>query len=85
MAIVFSLISGLMIGYMEVLTTGEGPRTLDPKDIGLAAGVQYTIRSAFSALAGMFNFCDFDDYLKDSSFANNLNIDSIFVIIVSTL
>ncbi len=83
MAIVFSLISGIMIGYIETLTIGGGPLTQDAKDIGLAAGVQYTFRSGTSALAGKLSIFAFDDYLRFLHFANYLNKDSIFVTIVS--
>ena len=42
----------MMIGYMEVLTLAGAPMMVDAKDIGLANGVEYTIRSGFSVLAG---------------------------------
>jgi hypothetical protein len=50
--IVFGIIACTMIGYMEVLTLAGAPMTVDAKDIGLANGVEYTVRSGFSVLAG---------------------------------
>ncbi|EXJ63305.1 uncharacterized protein A1O5_11626 [Cladophialophora psammophila CBS 110553] len=50
-AIVFSLISSTMIGYMEVLTLAGAPLMVKPEDIGLANGVEYTLRSGCSVLA----------------------------------
>jgi len=52
-AIVFSILSSMMIGYMEVLTLAGAPLMVDPKDLGLANGVEYTVRSGFSVLAGI--------------------------------
>ena len=52
-AIVFSILSSTMIGYMEVITLAGAPMMVEPQDIGLANGVEYTIRSGCSVLAGM--------------------------------
>jgi hypothetical protein len=52
-AIAFSILSSAMIGYMEVITLAGAPLMVDPKNIGLANGVEYTVRSGMSVLAGM--------------------------------
>jgi len=53
MAVVFSVISSTMIGIMETVTFVAGPLMVEEKDIGLANGVQFAIRSGASTLAGM--------------------------------
>jgi len=51
MGIAFSIISSAGIGYMEVITLAGGPLMVDPKDIGLACGVQFAVRTGMSSLA----------------------------------
>ena len=81
-AIVFSVISSIMIGYMEVLTLAGAPLMVDAKDIGLANGVEYTVRSGFSTLAGMNPLSSW----SRASPLLNVQTDSIYVTIVcSTL
>lgn len=50
--VVLSLLASIMIGYMEVITLAGAPMMVDPKDIGLANGAEYTVRSGCSVLAG---------------------------------
>ncbi|KAL4804326.1 fungal trichothecene efflux pump [Aspergillus unguis] len=51
MAILFSLISSMGIGYMEIITLVGGPLSVAAKDIGLASGLQFAVRTAFDSLA----------------------------------
>lgn len=51
LAVVLSLLAGINIGYMEDITVSGGTLMLDPKDIGLAAGVQQSMRQLFSGAA----------------------------------
>lgn len=51
MAIAFSLLSSIGIGYMEVITLAGGPLMVDSKDIGLACGFQFAVRTGMSSLA----------------------------------
>lgn len=56
MAIAFSLLSSMGIGYMEVITIVGGPLSVKTGDIGLASGLQFSARTAFSSLAGKHSF-----------------------------
>ncbi len=40
-----------MIGFMEVLTMAGAPLMVDPKDLGLANGIEFTTRGILSCLA----------------------------------
>lgn len=51
-AISFSILSSVMIGWMEVLTMAGAPLVIDPKDIGVANGIEFSIRGILSGLAG---------------------------------
>jgi hypothetical protein len=51
-AIAFSLLSSMGIGYMEVITLVRGPLSVDPSEIGLASGLQFSVRTALDSLAG---------------------------------
>jgi hypothetical protein len=53
MAMAFSLISSAMIGYMECICLAGGPLMMESKDLGLASGVQFSVRTGLSSLAGM--------------------------------
>jgi hypothetical protein len=50
-AITFSILSSWMIGFMEVLTMAGAPLMVDPKDLGLANGIEFTTRGILSCLA----------------------------------
>jgi hypothetical protein len=58
MAIAFSLLSSIGIGYMEIITIVGGPLSVKPGDIGLASGLQFSTRTAFSSLAGKDSFLE---------------------------
>ena len=50
-AIVFSIISSMMIGWMEIITLAGAPLMVEPEYIGVANGTSYTFRGLLSALA----------------------------------
>lgn len=49
--IVFSIISSMTIGWMEVITLAGAPLVVEPEHMGIATGASYTFRGLFSALA----------------------------------
>ncbi|EXJ71824.1 uncharacterized protein A1O5_05634 [Cladophialophora psammophila CBS 110553] len=49
--IAMSLIGGSGIGYIETVCIAGAPLHLHPKDIGLANGAQYSLRTIFSSLS----------------------------------
>jgi hypothetical protein len=53
MSIAFSLVSSAMIGYIECIALAGGPLMMDGKDLGLTSGIQFSVRTGFSSLAGM--------------------------------
>lgn len=50
-SIVFSIISSMMIGWMEIITLPGAPLMVEPEFIGVANGASYTFRGLLSALA----------------------------------
>jgi hypothetical protein len=62
MAIVFSLIGGIGIGYMETITVAGGALMVAAENIGLAIGIQYAARLSLSSLAGTFKYSPFITY-----------------------
>ncbi|KAL6240300.1 hypothetical protein RBB50_012787 [Rhinocladiella similis] len=52
MAIAFSILSSICIGYTEVFTLVAAPMIADDKDIGVASGVEMFFRSGLSTFAG---------------------------------
>jgi hypothetical protein len=51
MAIACSLLGGIGIGYMEVITVAGGILMVEPEHVGLAVGIQYALRLALSSLS----------------------------------
>ena len=49
--VALSVILGITMAWLECLSVGGAPMMLDPKDIGVANGVQNAVRSTFSSLA----------------------------------
>lgn len=49
--VVFTLIGAFSIGWIEVLVGSAGPLSLDAKDIGVANGVQWGLRTLTSSFA----------------------------------
>lgn len=50
-AVVFSLISSAMVGLMEVITMAGAPLMVAPEDIGLANGIEFTVRGILSCIS----------------------------------
>lgn len=48
----FSFISSTMIGLMEVLTMAGAPLMIPAEDLGLANGIEFTIRGILSCVSG---------------------------------
>lgn len=55
MAIAFSLLGGIGIGYMEVITVAGGILMVEAENVGLAIGIQYALRLGLSSLSSEFN------------------------------
>ncbi len=55
MAVCFSLLGGIGIGYMEVITVAGGILMVDPENIGVAIGIQYALRLGLTSLSSRFN------------------------------
>jgi hypothetical protein len=55
MAIAFSLLGGIGIGYMETITVAGGILMVKPENIGVAVGIQYALRTGLSSLSSKFN------------------------------
>ena len=55
MAVCFSLIGGLGIGYMETITVAGGILMVDAENVGVAIGIQYALRLALSSLSSKLN------------------------------
>lgn len=53
-AIVFSLISSAMVGLMEVITMAGAPLMVAPEDIGLANGIEFTVRGILSCISSKY-------------------------------
>lgn len=53
--IVFTIIAAIAIGWIEVLVGSAGPLSLDAKDIGVANGVQWGLRTLTSSFASEWN------------------------------
>ncbi|KAH0840981.1 siderophore iron transporter [Fonsecaea pedrosoi] len=51
MAAVFSILVGLGIGYMEIITISGAPLMVDTKDFGIAIGALFSIRTCFSTIS----------------------------------
>ncbi|OCK84372.1 siderophore iron transporter, partial [Lepidopterella palustris CBS 459.81] len=51
LGIAFSLISSIGIGWMEAICLTGGPLMVDPANIGVATGVQFSARTGLSTLA----------------------------------
>jgi len=54
MPIVFSVLSSFCIGYLEVICANAGPLVLEAKDMGVANGVQWGVRTGLSSLASKY-------------------------------
>lgn len=52
--VAFSLISSMMIGWMEVVTMAGAPLMVEPKDLGIANGVEFSTRGIFCSLASIY-------------------------------
>lgn len=48
--VIFSIISSMMIGWMEIITLAGAPLMVEPDCIGVATGASYTFRGLWSAL-----------------------------------
>jgi hypothetical protein len=57
MAVAFSLLGGIGIGYMEVITVAGGILMVDAENVGVAIGIQYALRLGLSSLSSKFNKC----------------------------
>jgi hypothetical protein len=55
MAVAFSLIGGIAIGYMELITVAGGILMVEAQDIGVAIGIQYALRLGITSLSSTFN------------------------------
>lgn len=51
LAVVFTLIASIATGWFEALSIAGAPLELDPKDIGMANGAQYSLRTIFASIA----------------------------------
>lgn len=51
MPIAFSIVSSIATGWVETICANAGPLVIDAKDMGVANGVQWGIRTALSSLA----------------------------------
>lgn len=55
MAIAFSLLGAMGIGYMEVITVAGGILMVEAENVGVAIGVQYAVRLGLSSLSSKPN------------------------------
>lgn len=51
MGVIFSLIGSFGIGYLEIICIVGGPLHIPAKDLGLANGLQMSLRTVTSSLA----------------------------------
>ena len=51
LAIVFTLFASIATGWYEALSIAGAPMELDPKDIGMANGAQYSLRTIAASIA----------------------------------
>lgn len=56
-AVVFSIISSAMVGLMEVITMAGAPLMVAPEDIGLANGIEFTVRGILSCISSQCIQC----------------------------
>jgi hypothetical protein len=54
-AVVFSIISSAMVGLMEVITMAGAPLMVAPEDIGLANGIEFTVRGILSCISSQYS------------------------------
>ncbi len=55
MAVAFSLLGGIGIGYMEVITVAGGILMVKPENVGVAIGIQYALRLGLTSLSSKLN------------------------------
>lgn len=53
-AILFSIISSAMVGMMEVITMAGAPLMIEPEDMGLANGIEFTVRGILSCISSQY-------------------------------
>lgn len=74
LAIAFSLIASIASGWYEALSISGAPLELDPKDIGMANGAQYSLRTICASIASKSIL-----HLQGAEIAANAIIGAIYV------